>query len=125
MGCGPNGGACPCVRRRERAGFAELGRIHRQGELCGIADDVEFKGAPGGPLRISALLVGPGAYRGRLPGWMAAIARWIAGDAIVRVPWSAVDHVTSRIGLNCTAEAAGLGAVERRLRPRIAKAPFA
>jgi hypothetical protein len=91
--------------------------------LCGIADDVEFAGNPGEPLRVVALLVGPGAYRDRMPGWLLAIVRRIAGDAIVRVGWSKVEHVTSRITLNCSAEQAGLAAVDRRLRPLIAKVP--
>jgi hypothetical protein len=94
-------------------------------ELCGICDDVEFEGEPGKPLRIVALLVGPGAYRGRLPGWVLWIAHRIAGDRIVRVPWTAVGHVTSRITLNVTAESLGLGAVDRRLRPAIEKVPMA
>jgi len=96
-----------------------------EGELCGIADEVEFDGAPGRPLRISALLVGPGGYEGRLPHWAAALARRIAGDRVVRVPWSAVEHVTSRITLNRRAEALGLCAVERRLSPWLQKVPFA
>jgi hypothetical protein len=53
------------------------------------------------------------------------MSRRIAGDRITRVPWAAVEHVTSRITLNRTAEGLGLNAVERRLRPRLAKIPFA
>jgi hypothetical protein len=94
-------------------------------ELCGICDEVEFEGAPGKPLKITALLVGPGAYRGRLPRWALWIAHKVAGDSEVRVPWKAVEHVTSRITLNVTAEQAGLAAVERRLRPALAKLPRA
>jgi hypothetical protein len=91
--------------------------------LCGIADEVEFEGGPGEALRIDALVVGPGGYEGRLPGWAAAVARRLAGDRIVRVPWSAVEHVTSRITLNRTAEALGLNAVERRLQPWLSRVP--
>ena len=94
-----------------------------EGELCGIADEVEFEGAPGGPLRIAALLVGPGGYQGRLPKWAATVARWIAGGRVVSVPWGAVEHITSRITLNQRAEALGLGAVERRLRPALQRIP--
>jgi sporulation protein YlmC with PRC-barrel domain len=95
------------------------------GELCGIADEVEFDGAPGRPLKISALLVGPGSYDNRLPRWAVALVRRIAGRQAVRVPWTAVEHVTSRITLNRRAEALGLCAVERRLRPWLQKVPFA
>jgi sporulation protein YlmC with PRC-barrel domain len=92
------------------------------GELCGIADDVEFAGDP---LAVKALLVGPGAFRGRLPGAVAWLARRVAGDGVVRVPWSAVAHVTSRITLNDSCEALGLAAVDHRLRPLLKKVPMA
>jgi hypothetical protein len=92
-------------------------------QLCGIADEVEFEGKPGGPLRIKALLVGPGAYRGRLPGWLASLAQLIAGKRVVRVPWEAVEHVTSRITLDRPAAALGLGAVDHKLRRFIPKVP--
>ncbi|MFL5295112.1 MAG: hypothetical protein ACJ798_01900 [Phenylobacterium sp.] len=96
-----------------------------EGELCGICDEVEFEGGPGKPLRIVALIVGPGGYEGRLPRWAAWLARRIAGGGAARVPWSAVEHVTSRISLNRTAQSLGLNAAERRLKPVIAKVPFA
>jgi sporulation protein YlmC with PRC-barrel domain len=96
-----------------------------EGELCGICDEVEFDGGPGKPLAVKALLVGPGAYKGRLPGWMAWIAHRVAGEGMVRVPWAEVKHVTSRITLNRRAEELGLAAVERKLRPAIAKLPMA
>jgi hypothetical protein len=108
--------------------FAELRDLEifdSEGLLCGIADDVEFEGAPGAPLRVTAILVGPGAYEGRLPGWAAAACRRIAGRRVTRAPWSAVEHVTSHITLNRTAQAVGLNAVERRLRPWLARLPFA
>jgi sporulation protein YlmC with PRC-barrel domain len=94
-----------------------------EGELCGICDDVEFEGGPGQPLRIAALLVGPGAYRGRIPGWLAWIAHRVAGEGIVRVPWKRVAHVTSRITLDCTAAEAGLSAIDRRIAPILRKLP--
>jgi hypothetical protein len=94
-----------------------------QGELCGIADDLEFEGGPGEPLRLSALLVGPGAYRGRMPAWLLWTVHRVAGDRMVRVPWEAVAHVTSRITLDRPAAELGLGAVERRLQRLIPKLP--
>jgi sporulation protein YlmC with PRC-barrel domain len=89
-------------------------------ELCGIADDIEFAGEP---LQVNALLVGPGAFHHRLPSAVAWLARRIAGGQVVRVPWSAVAHVTSRITLNETGEALGLAAVDRRLAPVLRKVP--
>jgi sporulation protein YlmC with PRC-barrel domain len=92
-----------------------------EGVLCGIADDLEFDGQPGGPLRINALLVGPGAYRGRLPGWLTWIVWRVAGKGVVRVPWPRVAHITSRITLDRSAAELGLARVEARLRPLIAR----
>jgi sporulation protein YlmC with PRC-barrel domain len=108
--------------------FSELRDLEifdAQGELCGICDEVELEGGPGKALRVAALIVGPGGYEGRLPRWAAWLARRLAGAGEVRVPWAAVEHVTSRITLNRTAEELGLQAAERRLRPWIAKVPFA
>jgi hypothetical protein len=88
---------------------------------------VEFEGGPGEPLRVAALLVGPGAYRPRLPGWIAAPVQALAGKAVVRVPWAAVEHVTSRIALNRTAEELGLArsALELHLVGHAAKLALA
>ena len=107
------------------AELRDLEIFDSEGELCGIADEVEFEGGPGGPLQVKALLVGPGAYHGRLPGWLLALVQRIAGERVTRVPWTAVEHVTSRITLNRTAQELGLNAVERRLAPLIAKLPAA
>jgi hypothetical protein len=107
--------------------FSELRDLEvfdAKGELCGIADDVEFEDAPGGALRVHSILIGPGAYAHRLPAWAVWLAHRIAGRRITRVPWAALEHVTSRITLNRTAEDLGLNVVERRLRPAIQKVPF-
>ena len=90
------------------------------GELCGIADDIEFGGTP---LEVKAILVGPGAFHGRLPRVLASLATRLAGDGLVRVPWSAVAHVTSRITLKQTCAELGLAAVDRRLQPLLKKVP--
>jgi hypothetical protein len=106
--------------------FAELRDLQIfdcNGELCGIADDVEFAGRPGQALRIVALLAGPGALHPRLPRPIGRLMSWIAGDGLVRVPWGAVEHVTSHITLNRTAEDLGLAAAERRLAPLLQKIP--
>jgi sporulation protein YlmC with PRC-barrel domain len=105
--------------------FSELRDLQifdSEGELCGIADDIEFGGAP---LEVKAILVGPGAFHGRLPRLVAALVRRMVGDGLVRVPWRAVAHVTSRITLNDTCEALGLAAADRRLRPLLKKVPMA
>jgi hypothetical protein len=74
---------------------------------------------------VTAILVGPGAYGRRLPTPIRWLIHKLVGQGMVRVPWNAVEHVTSRITLNRTAEELDLNRVERRLRPLLQKAPFA
>jgi hypothetical protein len=91
---------------------------------CGIADDIEFERV-GNSLKLSAILVGPGAYRGRLPGWAQAIVTWLAGDRVTRIPWGAVLAITSQIRLEKDAASYGLGVVERALERRFNHIPGA
>ena len=107
------------------AGIRDLEIVDAEGELCGVADDVAFEGRAGGPLRIAALLVGPGAYGPRMPRFLAWMVQLLVGRAVVRVPWSDVEHITSRITLNKPARELGLNATERRLGPMIRKLPLA
>ena len=72
------------------AELLDLPLLDTEGKFCGIVDDVELDGGPGKELRLKALLVGPGAYRGRLPGWAMWLARTIAGERTTRVP---IDNV--------------------------------
>ncbi len=107
------------------AGLRDLEIVDSAGELCGIADDLELEGKAGGSLRIAAILVGPGAYGPRMPRVVAWAVRKLVGSGVVRIPWSAVEHVTSRITLNKSASELGLDAAERRLAPVLNKVPFA
>ena len=81
---------------------------------CGIVDDIEFEGTAGGPLGVKALIVGPGGYTKRLPGWWMAIVRLIAGDGVVRIPWSEVESVESMVRLKKPAAKLGLNRAEGR-----------
>lgn len=103
----------------------DLQVIDSEGRKCGVCDDIEFSGGPGSSLAISAILVGPGAWRRRLPGWMFEIVRRLAGERVTRVPWSAVAHVTSVIALDRPASGFGLMQVEERVARIIRKAPGA
>jgi len=96
------------------ADVRDLQIIDSEEENCGIVDDLAFEGAPGGKLKLAAILVGPGTYRGRLPRWLAWLAVRIAGDRIVRVPWSEVKTIGSVVRLKRSARELGLGVVERR-----------
>ena len=84
------------------------------GLYCGIVDDVELAGEPGKDLKLKALLVGPGAYSGRLPGWAMWLVQKIAGDRIVRVPIDKVASVGPVVKLKCAGAELGLDRSERR-----------
>ena len=103
----------------------DLQIVDSDGRNCGICDDIEFSGEPGKPLTLHALLVGPGAYKGRLPGWAFALVKWLAGERIVRVPWDKVDKVTARIYLTGRSETFGLHGIENRLAKPLRKVPSA
>lgn len=92
----------------------DLQVVDSEGRKCGIVDDIEFAGGPGRPLTVKALLIGPGAWKGRLPGWAYGLTRLIAGEAVARVPWTQVDHVTSRVFLRKPAAELGLMRTEAR-----------
>ena len=85
-----------------------------EGKYCGIVDDLEFAGGPGKKLQLKALLVGPGAYKGRLPGWAMWLVRTIAGDRITRVPFNRVRTFAAIVELDCPGSELGLLKGERR-----------
>ena len=100
-------------------GVLDLQIVDADGARCGIADDIELDGRPGEPLTVKAIVVGPGAWRGRLPGWAMALVRLIAGERIVRVPWNQVASISSEIRLRCPARELGLMKTEDRARKYI------
>ena len=88
----------------------------KDGRYCGIVDDVELAGSAGKQMRLAALLVGPGAYEGRMPSWLYWLVRKIAGDRIARVPIDKVDQIHTVVKLNCAAKDVQLHVVEDRVR---------
>jgi sporulation protein YlmC with PRC-barrel domain len=94
----------------------DLPIVDKDERSCGIVDDVELSGGAGKKTRIEALLVGPGAYEGRMPGWMYWLVRKIAGDRIVRVPADQVIDIGSVVKLKSAAEKLGLHQVEDKVR---------
>src|SRR5204862_2994875 len=84
------------------------------GKYCGIVDDVELSGAPGKVLKVAALLVGPEAYRGRLPAWAMLLVRIAVGNRIVRVPLEKVRTIGAAVQLECPGSEAGLQKSETR-----------
>lgn len=85
-----------------------------EGKYCGIVDDIELSGGPGKDLKLKALLVGPGAYKGRLPNWAMWLTRKLAGDRITRVPMDKVHNIASAVHLECSGWQLGLHKSERR-----------
>ena len=83
---------------------------------CGIVDDIELSGSAGKALRVEALLVGPGAYQGRMPAWLYWLTRKIAGDRMVRVPAGEVAEIGAVVKLKSKAEPLGLHEVEDKVR---------
>ena len=86
----------------------DLPLIDSEGQYCGIVDDVELTGGAGRDLKLKALLVGPGAYAGRLPRWIMPVVRTIAGDRIVRVALTKVRTITDAVHLECPGRHLGL-----------------
>ena len=101
----------------------DLQIVDKDGRNCGICDDLEFDGGPGEPLRVRAILVGPGAFSRRLPDWAANLITSMAGRSVVRVPWDVVDKVSGRIFLSVAAESVGLRHTEDRLVKLLKRAP--
>lgn len=106
----------PTGRFNLAADVRDLQIVDKNDEGCGIVDDIEFEGAPGETLRIKALLVGPGTYGARLPGWLAWLMQKLAGKGLVRVPWDKVEAIGSVVRLAGTASELGLGRAERKAR---------
>lgn len=94
------------------SGLLDLPLIDSTGQYCGIIDDVELSGGAGKALRLKALLVGPGAYAGRLPGWAMQLVRLVAGDRVTRVPITRVRNVRAVVQLDCVASELGLAKSE-------------
>ena len=85
-----------------------------EGKYCGIVDDIELSGGSGKELKLKALLVGPGAYKGRLPRWAMGLVKNIAGDRITRVPMGKVRSIGATVHLECPAEQLGLDKSEHK-----------
>lgn len=111
----------PSDRIKLVAELLDLPIQDKEGRYCGIVDDVELTGSAGKEMKLAALLVGPGAYEGRLPSWCYWLVRKIAGDRIVRIDMSKVEQIRSVVQLNCHADQAKLHAVENRVRAWIPK----
>lgn len=98
------------------AQLLDLPLLDKDGNYAGIVDDIELTGAPGKEARLAALLVGPGAYEGRMPGWAMWLVRKIAGDRITRVPIDKVASINSAVHLKVRADSLELHQSENQAR---------
>ena len=106
----------PTARLKLVSQLLDLPLIDKNGEYCGVVDDIELKGSAGKPTELAALLVGPGAYAGRMPGWAMPLVRRIAGKRITRVPIAKVESIKSFVQLKGTANELGLHKSENHAR---------
>jgi sporulation protein YlmC with PRC-barrel domain len=97
--------------------------VDAAGVPCGVVDDVELAGEAGKPLRVAAVMVGAGAIADRLVWPFNALVRRVFGRDHVRIPWAEVRTVAERITLRDSAQAYGLGAVDRKWGRLIARIP--
>jgi sporulation protein YlmC with PRC-barrel domain len=84
----------------------DLPLVDSDGCYCGIVDDIEFIGTK--ELKLTALMVGPGAYQGRMPRPLFWLMTKLVGDRITRVPIDRVRTIGSVVKLDCTGKAVGL-----------------
>jgi sporulation protein YlmC with PRC-barrel domain len=98
----------PDARIKLVSELLDLPLLDTAGKYCGVVDDVEFTGGAGKELKLKALLVGPGAYAGRLPAWAMWLVKKAAGDRVTRVPMEKVRTVTNAVHLECPGRDLGL-----------------
>jgi sporulation protein YlmC with PRC-barrel domain len=75
---------------------------------CGRVDDVQLKGRPGARTDVSALLVGPGAWGGRLRKPFASVVEGLGPDHMHCIDWEEVVAVGTAVQLRHTAADLGL-----------------
>ena len=81
---------------------------------CGMVDDLVVEGGAGEELRVTALLVGVGAWADRLPRLFGRAAKFVFGGQRTRVPWEEVWVITERVKLKSRASELGLGVADRK-----------
>ena len=90
----------------------DLPLIDSEGKYCGVVDDVELTGGPGKELKLKALLAGPGAFTGRMPGWAMHLVKIVAGDRLTRIPMEKVRTIGTAVMLECPGRDLGLHRTE-------------
>jgi hypothetical protein len=91
------------------------------GRRCGKVDDLELEGIGGDDPRVTAILTGPAAWRGR--GRLGHVAAALARGALVRIPWTEVAEVRSSVRLRKTARELRLATGDDRAARLVEKLP--
>jgi sporulation protein YlmC with PRC-barrel domain len=99
--------------------------VDAHGRRCGRVDDIELDERPGGGLEVVALLIGPGAWPGRMPNFVGRVLARLAGGGLVRVPWSDVADISHVVKLDKPASELGLGSGDDRAARWIGRVPGA
>jgi sporulation protein YlmC with PRC-barrel domain len=81
---------------------------------CGRVDDIQLEGGPGARTEVSALLVGSGAWTGRLRKPFAYLVEGVGPDYMHCIPWTEVTRVGTSVGLARPAKDLGLETAEGR-----------
>ena len=97
----------PDARIKLVSELLDLPLVDSEGCYCGIVDDVEFSGGTKA-LKLKALLVGPGAYQGRMPAWLFWLVDKVAGRRLTRVPMVKVRTIGATVKLECPGRELGL-----------------
>jgi sporulation protein YlmC with PRC-barrel domain len=95
--------------------------VDSDGRRCGKVDDLAIEGGPGETPVVTAILVGPGAWKSR--GRLGRLAARLAGDGSVRLPWDVVEDVKSAVELKQTAKELGLGRGDDRAAAWVKRLP--
>jgi hypothetical protein len=95
--------------------YRDLAIVDRDDLNCGIVDDIEFEQREGGLWELTALLVGPGAWRRRKPRALTAL---LPGRRVVRVDAADVASTGNHVRLMKKAAELGLAPVEQAMLRR-------
>jgi sporulation protein YlmC with PRC-barrel domain len=99
--------------------------VDRHGRRCGRVDDIELEGDAGEALRLTALIVGPGAFAARMRGGLAGrLVSRLLGGSTVSVPWSDVERISHVVRLQKRADELGLGTADARLASWLERIPL-
>ena len=96
--------------------YRDLALLDRDDEHCGMVDDIEMAESEPGIWEMTALHVGPGAWKRRRPRWLGAI---LPGRKLVRVDAADVASTGSAVRLLKKADDVGLATVEHKLLRRL------